>query len=533
MFLGTPAFNIIMTILAIVATLGAGYGLFLLVRRIEKKYREELDVLSEDFVPKNELKSVVDTYINRVGQFGSFAMFLIDIDDFSGINEAVGKERGDRILREFAHRIQRKFSRTAIISRYGADQIFVLEKSDIMFAELDAVASDLNEIIREPFEVAHGDEISITASVGIVLYPTCGTNFKDLAKSLEIATFVSKREGGNNYRIYHADMEAQESTNLEYYREVRKGIANKEFCLHYQPIIDINEKKVYGFEAFLRWNHPTLGVLTPNKFIHILERTGDINYISKWGLEQIILRHQELTIKLGQNDLCYAYNLSTKQLSSDTIVPDYRQLISKYRIDPARITLEIEEYALFEKLDVVKRNILKLKDLGFGISIDGLGLDYNTLTTLEKQPINTVKLDRQFLEDMEDNFMEEKIVGLLVESSEKFGRDVIQEGIENFQQIEYIQKQGIKYAQGYYFSVPLADKEMLEYIDGGSYITKLDPSIHHFAYGEEDEDETKVKDEEVVENAEETQAAEAVESEQAEELAAEQTAEPTEEPKAE
>lgn len=470
MILITDAFSVVITIFIVLATCGLIFGLFLLIRRIERKWKEESDVLVEDFIPKNEMKSVVETYIERVGVFGSFSMFLIDIDDYSGLKESVGVGETNNILKELAKRITKVFPRTSAISRYGSDRILVLNKTEVKYVEIEEFSMALMDLLREPFELSRGEKLTISSSVGIALFPTCGSSYKELLQSVELATYVAKRDGGNQYIVYHSDMEETESSNMEYFKEVRRAMENKEFCLYYQPIIDMKDKKIFGFETFLRWNHPEHGVLTPQKFINVLERSGDINYVSKWGIEQIAKMLVEIQNKAKENDICMTVNLSTKQLMNDSIVEDFKKIIHKYKVSPNKIVLEVGEYAMYEKLDIVRINLLRLRDLGFKISVDGLGLDYATLSQIEKEPIDILKLDKEFLENTSNNYVKEKFVGMLVESAAEMNRIVIAEGIEDYNHINYVLSNSISYGQGYYLSMPFEEEKVLRYIESNEFL---------------------------------------------------------------
>lgn len=496
MILATTAFNVIMTIVVIIITGFAIFGLIKLAYYNERKYKEEKNVLSATLITKNNFKQMANAYINHVGAFGSFAMMLFDIDDFSGLNETYGTERCDMILKTFAERISKVFEGHSIAARIGTDKIAVLYKSEAEYSNIDDIMSNAIDYVKETYVVGTGEEINLTCSVGVALYPTCGNNFKDLMQSLEIANYVAKRDGGNRYVVYNKDIKEEESSNLEYFKEVRRAFDNNEFCLYYQPIINLQERKVFGFESFLRWNHPKLGVLTPDKFIHVLEHSGDINYISKWGVEQLIKKIIELDQKTGNTEICMTHNLSTKQLMSDTLIDEMRKLLHKYKIDPKRIVLEVLEYAMYEKVEAIRLNLLRLRDLGFRISVDGLGLDYATLSQIEKEPIDILKLDKEFLEDINNNFIKEKFVEMLVASSIRLNRIVVSEGIEQANQVRYVLDNGIIYGQGYFFSKPFEDSLLSLYLTEGSY-NRLIGSAFEGRVKDEDIKESKI--EEIVE----------------------------------
>lgn len=471
--LATNAFNIVITITVILIIGSLIYLLIRLMLHNEARYREDKNILTADMIPNSKMKGIVDNYIARVGKFGSFYVMQIDIDNFKGLNELYGPSRYDQVLQELSYRITSGVEHS-VVSRLNDDKIFVLVKDDVNYATVEEDVSNLIVKLKQTYENGHQTPVNLTVSVSIALYPTCGTTYKALLRSLELTNYVVKRNGGDNYMIYSSDIDSKETSNMDYFNEIRTAIDDGQFCLYYQPIIDIRQKKLLGFETFLRWNHPTQGVLTPDKFIKMLETSGDINYISKWGVEQIVTKMGEIQSHIGANDLIYTNNISTKQLMSDTLVEELKKLLHNTKANPHKIVLEIEDYMMYDKMDQVKLNLLRLRDLGFRISVDGLKLDYAALSQIEKEPIDIIKLDRSFLKDINNNKMKEKFVEMLVDSAEHMHRMVIAEGVEVYDHILYLEKNNIQYGQGYYFSKPFEDKFVYEFIVNKDFEDKLD-----------------------------------------------------------
>lgn len=471
--LATNAFNIVITITVILIIGSLIYLLIRLMLHNEARYREDKNILTADMIPNSKMKGIVDNYIARVGKFGSFYVMQIDIDNFKGLNELYGPSRCDQVLQELSYRITSGVEHS-VVSHLNDDKIFVLVKDDVNYATVEEDVSNLIVKLKQTYENGHQTPVNLTVSVSIALYPTCGTTYKALLRSLELTNYVVKRNGGDNYMIYSSDIDSKETSNMDYFNEIRTAIDDGQFCLYYQPIIDIRQKKLLGFETFLRWNHPTQGVLTPDKFIKMLETSGDINYISKWGVEQIVTKMGEIQSHIGANDLIYTNNISTKQLMSDTLVEELKKLLHNTKANPHKIVLEIEDYMMYDKMDQVKLNLLRLRDLGFRISVDGLKLDYAALSQIEKEPIDIIKLDRSFLKDINNNKMKKKFVEMLVDSAEHMHRMVIAEGVEVYDHILYLEKNNIQYGQGYYFSKPFEDKFVYEFIVNKDFEDKLD-----------------------------------------------------------
>ena len=362
--LATNAFNIVITITVILIIGSLIYLLIRLMLHNEARYREDKNILTADMIPNSKMKGIVDNYIARVGKFGSFYVMQIDIDNFKGLNELYGPSRCDQVLQELSYRITSGVEHS-VVSRLNDDKIFVRVKDDVNYATVEEDVSNLSVKLKQTYENGHQTPVNLTVSVSIALYPTCGTTYKALLRSLELTNYVVKRNGGDNYMIYSSDIDSKETSNMDYFNEIRTAIDDGQFCLYYQPIIDIRQKKLLGFE-------------------------------------------------------------------------------------------------------------LRLRDLGFRISVDGLKLDYAALSQIEKEPIDIIKLDRSFLKDINNNKMKEKFVEMLVDSAEHMHRMVIAEGVEVYDHILYLEKNNIQYGQGYYFSKPFEDKFVYEFIVNKDFEDKLD-----------------------------------------------------------
>src|SRR5690554_4611138 len=193
-------------------------------------------------------------------------------------------------------------------------------------------------------------------------------------------------------------MKSEFSDNVEYHFEIKEAIEKKEFIMLYQPIIDTDKNEIYGFEAYVRWEHPKHGILTPVQFLNIMEQSGDISWIGVWGLETIIAQNYELNRSFPDLKLQFTINISPRQLMDDKIADEFGKMIKKYKMLSSKISLEIAEYSTYEKNSVIKHNIERLKRLGFKIAINGFGLDYAGLTDLASMPIDTIRLDQHFFE---------------------------------------------------------------------------------------------------------------------------------------
>ena len=406
------------------------------------------------------------------------------------------KNLADKILKVLPLRMS--------IGRMKEDQFVIFGRSDYSREEMVRLARKLLEVINEPIKVYDESALSITSSISMCYYPSHGQNFKQLYGSLEIACYVCKRSGGNQFRIYSPEANKDESANMEYYYQIKEGIKNKEFNIYYQPIISSKDNSIYAIEGLLRWNHPTLGILSPFKFIDIMEQTGDINWVGLWGLETVVQKHIEIKKKFNK-EIRMSLNLSPKQLSNPNLPHDFQKVLKKYRVMANQIILEIEEFAIFERLDTVQNNLKKLSEMGFSIAVDGIGLDYKALKKLEEHSIDIVKIDRDFL-DSDDQNIKEKFIEILVDFSKKQNCTIISEGIEDYCYLSRAQSLNLEIFQGYLFAKPLNGSVIEEYIKEEKFIDILNGKV------EEEKVSDEVVENVVSENKEETSTEQALEN---------------------
>ena len=477
---------VFLTIVVIIVTIGLIYILYRVVHREIRRYKEEVANYIDGIETKREITADVNAYISR-SVSAEFTLIGIDMDHFSSVVENFGQEEAERIIKGIASKLLEAVPARVLIGRVKLDGFVVFVKGDYSREECLRIAKKILQVVSDPIKIYDESTLQLTCSVGICYYPTHGRNFKELFESLQIATFICKRSGGNQYRIYSREEKQDEGANMEYYYQIKNGISNKEFDIYYQPIFDKETQDLYAFEGLLRWNHPELGVLSPHKFINIMEQTGDINWVGLWGLETVVHEEFELRKRYGREFLM-SINLSPKQLSNPTLPQDFQKVIKKYRANPKNFILEIEEYTIFEKLDQVKNNLTQLREIGFQIAVDGFGLDYKGLKKLEDNSVDVIKLDREFLDEEADQYLKDKFVSILVDFVNKQGRTLICEGVENYDYLERAMNMGIDKFQGYHFTKPLSNVELMSYIDGKDWKKKFEkPAVVEIIKEEEAE----------------------------------------------
>jgi diguanylate cyclase (GGDEF)-like protein len=464
----SPVLEGALTFIIIVVLMIVTYLLAKQFIKERRRYKADQEILMDDVLSKSAMTSLVTSYIYRAGKETPFSMIFIDIDQFSEYNQAFGQKESDRILDRFAKHLKDVLPKNVKIGRYYGDQFVFFVGNEYTKSQTIDIANKLKIAASKPINLYGDTDIKMTASIGIAFYPLHGSNFKELVNSLQIAIYIIKKNGGNAIKIYSEELDSQEGQYVEYYYQIKAAINRKEFQLYYHPMINLKNNQIYGFETLIRWNHPEFGVLAPFKFLNIMEQSGDIHWIGLWGLETIIKVYQELRQSFPNYNMKFSINLSPKQMMSETLALDFQKLIKKYRMDPQMIILEVIEFALFEKQDIIFNNIRKLKEVGFLIAIDGFGLEYSTLSKLEKLPVDIIKLDNEFLLE-EESYMKAKFAEMLVDYAKKFDYTVICEAIENEKMVNDARSYQIDIMQGFYFSKPFPIDDMNQYIKKESW----------------------------------------------------------------
>ena len=464
--------NVLIAVIAVLATIALAFFIFRSIKKEKKKFQEEAINYIDGLIQKNELIADVTTYISR-SSAAEFSLIYIDLDKFSNIIDAFGKDEANNILSKVAYILVDNLPPRVELTRLQDDKFVAFARGEYRKDEVEEIALKLLEAISKPIKFFGDNEITITASIGIALYPSHGLTYKDLINDAEIAVYLCKREGGNAYKFYSLE-NMSESANLAYYQQIKKGIKNKEFTLYYQPMIDTNKKDIYAIEGLLRWNHPEYGVLSPFKFINIMEQTGDINWVGEWGLETLAKEQAYLARKYPNKTILMSMNLSPKQLASATIVENFTTIARKVKVNPKNIILEVEEFTLFEKHEAIKQNVANLSKAGFNIAVDGFSLDYSTLSKLASMPIDVVKVGNDFLDSENETFLKEKFVNMLVDYTMKENKTIVSEGIENFDMLVKAKDMNLGIQQGYYFAKPMDADDLDDYLDAEEWVGLID-----------------------------------------------------------
>ncbi len=402
----------------------------------------------------------------------NIAILYIDLDRFKQINDTLGHSIGDGLLKGVSERlstilrnndcVNRNDSNNAEneIYRLGGDEFTIL-LDDISEAEDAAlVARRIQKSLTQPIMV-NDREIFINTSIGIAVYPNDGNNIEDLLKNADTAMYHAKDSGRNTYRFYNDSMNAKALESLEMENKLRKAIKLNEFELFYQPKIDIKSSQIIGVEALLRWQHAVDGWISPADFIPIAEENGLILPIGKWVIDTAIQQCKKWH-DAGFKQLSVAINLSGRQFPDVDLVTLIKQVLNKYQVNPKYIEFEITESILMEDAQLAATILGQLKQMGVFISIDDFGTGYSSLSYLKKFPVDILKIDRSFIRDVHIDKDDAAISSAIIAMAHSLGLKVIAEGVENNEQLEFLQERQCDEVQGFYFSKPVSAAKLTE-----------------------------------------------------------------------
>ncbi len=382
------------------------------------------------------------------------AVMFIDLDHFKLINDTSGHPAGDELLQQVALRLKKVIGSENVISRFGGDEFTVLLPCIKTKEEVAAVANNILESLLLPFSLL-SNEIIIGASIGIGLYPDDGKDASTLLSCADNAMYSAKEGGRASCQFYTKKMkvDAQERVLME--RELREALKNGEFLLNYQPQIDIRTKRIFGTEALIRWQHPTKGLIPPDKFIPVAEATGLIVPIGQWVIEEAC-RQLQLWIADGFDDLTMAINLSARQFFQKDLLEIIERAMRVSNIPASKLDFEITESMMMDNIDDTIDILHKIKNIGVKLSIDDFGTGYSSLSYLKRFPLNKIKIDKSFIDGITDNADDLSIVQAIISIAHSLNLSVIAEGVETEEQCRLLTQYQCNEIQGYYFSKPLA-----------------------------------------------------------------------------
>ena len=385
------------------------------------------------------------------------ALMIIDIDRFKHVNDSLGHDVGDQLLKIIAKRLTYCTREGDTVARLGGDEFTILLEDVSHIGHASLVANKILEAMMKPF-VINGEELYVTPSIGITLYPVDDTRAQFLLRNADNAMYRAKQGGRNCFRFYTTDMDQHLEQRVRIESKLRNALTNKEFFLHYQPKFNIHSKQLVGAEALLRWENSDLGMVSPAVFIPVAEETGLIQPITEWVVTEACQQNAYWQLS-GYQPIRMSVNLSPKQFNrADIAGTIFRQIIHS-DVSPKFVELEITEGALMEDVDKSQEVLNELKKWGIRISIDDFGTGYSSLSYLKKFPIDTLKIDQSFVRDLLVDSDDAAIVSAIIAMTKNLKLNVIAEGVETEEQLNYLASKGCNEAQGYFLGKPVAAKE--------------------------------------------------------------------------
>ncbi len=383
----------------------------------------------------------------------SVGLLLLDLDHFKLINDGSGHSAGDIVLKEVAHRLSQCVRETDTVARLGGDE-FVIVLTDLPQPEdADTIAEKVLTILSRPFEV-EGHDMLVTASIGISLYPRDGDNGETLLRYADIAMYRVKEHGRNSVRQFIPEMGVTAISRLNMEGALRRGLERDEFILHYQVKFDTSSNRMIGAEALVRWCHPQIGLIHPVEFIPLAEETGLILPLGEWVLAEAC-RQQIAWQAQGLPALKIAINMSSRQFRQEDLAERVAAIFTNTGVNPGDFTLELTESMVMQDVDSTLITLRALKKLGLSISLDDFGTGYSSLSYLRRFPIDELKIDKSFINDIHDNPDDAAIASAIIAMALSLGLTVVAEGVEKKEQVAMLTEMKCHHVQGYYFGRPM------------------------------------------------------------------------------
>ncbi len=418
-------------------------------RRVEAKiaYMAHHDALT-DLPNRLQLYDQLRQTLARSKRGEHAAVFCLDLDRFKAVNDAHGHPAGDLLLKSVADRLRQCIRDSDMVARLGGDEFAIVQAGASQPTDATSLASRLIEVIGAPYELG-GHQVTIGLSIGIALAPGDGLDPDQLLKNADMALYRAKSDGHGLYRFFEPEMDARMQARRRLEIDLRKAIANGEFELFYQPLVDMKTEYVTGFEALIRWHHPERGMIPPVDFISVAEETGLIVPIGDW-----VLRRACAEAATWPSGVKIAVNLSPIQFKSKGLSLSVVSALAASGLSPKRLELEITESVLLQDGDATLAILHELRGLGVRISMDDFGTGYSSLSYLRKFPFDKIKIDQSFIVDMSDHDDSLAIVRAVIAMGSGLGIATTAEGVETVEQFKQLKLEGCTEVQGYLFSPP-------------------------------------------------------------------------------
>ena len=437
------------------------------------QFLSSYDVLT-NLPNKANFESYLENSISETGKGKSkHAIVNIDLDDFMMINDSLGHAKGDAVIKAVAERLSSSVRGMDLISRVGGDEFLILYKNIKEVNDLEMMAKRLLQVFKKPFRIGT-DDVHITASMGIAIYPFNGMSASELIKNSDIAMYKAKEKGKSKYHFFTSELgkAITESINIE--NNLRTALEEKRYVLHYQPKVDTRTSQITGAEALIRMAGNDGSLISPGKFIPVLENSEMIYDVGYWVLETAVATlkqwHSSFTKQLS-----ISVNLSARQFQHENLVEKTSRILNKYDLPAENLVLEITETTIMSNLDRAVRVMNDFSKRGFSLSIDDFGMGYSSLGYLKEFPVNEIKIDRSFISNLPENHTDAAIVKTIISLAENLNFNLVAEGVETEEQKFFLENNGCEYMQGFLFGKPVDNKEFQQLLTNSNIFKRLQP----------------------------------------------------------
>ncbi len=386
-------------------------------------------------------------------------LLFLDLDEFKVVNDTLGHDTGDRLLKEVADRIRRTVRTGDVVARLGGDEFAVLLEGLTGPREVEAVAAGLLDVVSRPYHIAER-QLMITTSIGITMYPNDNADTQMLLKNADIAMYQAKENGKNNFTFFHQKMHAD---LMEYHaleHDIREALQLGQFHLAYQPKVNVHINQLQGLEALLRWTSPSRGNVGPSEFIPVAEESGHIIPLGYWVLDEVCRTIRSWQDK-GLTVVPVSVNVSARQFQQPDFHKRVADVLTRHGIDAGLIEIELTEGLVMEDTEAAQRELAQLKKIGLRISIDDFGTGYSCLSYLRRFPIDVLKIDRSFVQEIGSSRDGESIIDAIISLAKSLRLETVAEGVETPAQLNYLLDHGCHVVQGYLFGKPM-DVSLIE-----------------------------------------------------------------------
>ena len=404
---------------------------------------------------RNLFQISMDRELKHAKETGNrFSLMYIDMDRFKNVNDSLGHDSGDLMLQQVANRLKAAAGDQAVVARIGGDEFAIILRE----SEISRIEQAANQILHQfnlPMTI-NDNELYMTPSIGITIYPDGGRTANDLLKSADAAMYLAKEEGKNKYKFFNHHLNEQISKKIQMESRLRRGVEEGRFILYYQPQVDLRTEKIIGFEALIRWNDPELGMISPVEFIPVAEETGLIEPIGKWVLKTACDQLKAWQ-QMGLKDVSMSVNASIRQFQNPNYVQEVRNILAETKLDPKCLKIEITE-TILQNMNKTRKILDELREMGIQIAIDDFGTGYSSLSYLKDLPVNCLKIDKAFIDELTAHDGG-PIVKTIIDMGRNMNFMVIAEGVETTEHVSFLRNNQCFVGQGYLFSKPLPAAE--------------------------------------------------------------------------